>query len=137
MFFNSYEFIFIFLPLTFIGYSLLCRYANSRVARIWLTLLSLIFYFLLIPKYLLLLLISIGVNFLFGTAIIRAVHDFAKPDLERQILRWSSKKVILFFALLFNLGLLAYYNVNSHIFYGCMSQIWSIKSKTENSFIIR
>ena len=104
MFFNSYEFIFLFLPLTFIGYSILCRYTSSCSARIWLTLSSLIFYFLLIPEYLALLLVSIGVNYLFGTAIIRCVHEC-----EEQISKWSSKKVILFFALLFNLGLLAYY----------------------------
>jgi D-alanyl-lipoteichoic acid acyltransferase DltB (MBOAT superfamily) len=44
------------------------------------------------------------VNYLFGTAIIRCVHEG-----KEQISNWSSKKVILFFALLFNLGLLAYY----------------------------
>jgi len=104
MFFNSYEFIFLFLPVTFIGYSLLCRYASSRSARIWLTLFSLIFYSFLIPEYLPLLLISIGVNYLFGTAIIKCVHES-----KEEISKWSSQKVLLFCALLFNLGLLAYY----------------------------
>jgi D-alanyl-lipoteichoic acid acyltransferase DltB (MBOAT superfamily) len=64
----------------------------------------LIFYFLLIPEYLPLLLVSIGVNYLFGTAIIRCGHRG-----EEETAKWSSKKGILFFALLFNLGLLAYY----------------------------
>ena len=100
MFFNSYEFVFLFLPVTFIGYSLLCRYAHS-LARLWLTLFSLIFYFLLIPEYLPLLLVSIGVNYLFGTAIIKTAHEDNKE--------WSSKKILLFLALLFNLALLAYY----------------------------
>jgi len=108
MFFNSYEFIFLFLPITFIGYSILCRYANSYSARIWLTLISLLFYFLLIPEYLPLILVSIGVNYLFGALIIRCVHGI-KDEGEKQTPKWSSKKVILFFALLFNLALLAYY----------------------------
>ena len=108
MFFNSYEFIFIFLPITFIGYTILCRYANSRAARVWLTFFSLIFYSLLIPEYLPLLLISIGANYLFGTVIIKSVHHSANTDIREHNF-WESKKVILFFALLFNLGILAYY----------------------------
>ena len=109
MFFNSYEFIFIFLPLTFIGYSILCKYASSRTARIWLTLFSLIFYFLLIPEYLPLLLISIGVNYLFGTAIIKSGHNPTRSDPQEHTPKWEIKKIILFFAILFNLGMLAYY----------------------------
>jgi len=104
MFFNSYEFIFLFLPITFIGYTILCKYAPSRFARIWLTIFSLIFYFLLIPEYLSLLLVSIGVNYLFGTAIIKSVHES-----KEEISKWSSQKMLLFSALLFNLALLAYY----------------------------
>jgi D-alanyl-lipoteichoic acid acyltransferase DltB (MBOAT superfamily) len=72
------------------------------------TLISLFFYFLLIPKYLPVLLISIGVNYLFGSALIRCVHGEGSEK-EVQNSKWNTKSALLFFALLFNLALLAYY----------------------------
>ena len=44
MLFNSYSFIFLFLPITFLGFFLLGKYAPKRIATLWLVLASFFFY---------------------------------------------------------------------------------------------
>ncbi len=68
MLFNSYAFIFVFLPVVLGGFFLLGRLA-PRFATGWLFLASLVFYGWWSPMYLLLLLASIFVNFQLGRAI--------------------------------------------------------------------
>jgi alginate O-acetyltransferase complex protein AlgI len=60
--FNSYEFLFGFLPLALAGFYLLGRFGLAFASAAWLTLGSLFFYGYGNPKYLLLLLASIVVN---------------------------------------------------------------------------
>ncbi|HEX9178825.1 MAG TPA: hypothetical protein VF859_00390, partial [Burkholderiales bacterium] len=72
MLFNSYEFIFGYLPLTFLGFFLLAR-VSSFLAASWLTLASLFFYAWWNPSYVGLLLGSILFNFIAGMSIGRAV----------------------------------------------------------------
>jgi len=74
MLFNSYPFLFGFLPLAFAGFFLLAR-AGHFLAASWLTLASLFFYGWWNPAYLGLLLGSIVFNFAAGTAIGRAVSS--------------------------------------------------------------
>lgn len=62
MLFNSYGFIFLFLPLTFIGMFWLGRYSH-RLAALWLGLASLTFYAAWDSRFVLLLLASIAFNY--------------------------------------------------------------------------
>ncbi|HEY8934062.1 MAG TPA: MBOAT family O-acyltransferase [Cyclobacteriaceae bacterium] len=96
MLFNSVEFIFIFLPITLAGYFFLTHRHYYRESKIWLFLASLFFYGWWNPKYLVLILTSIIVNFLTARSIARA-------DKQR------IKKSILIPGILFNIGLLVYY----------------------------
>lgn len=68
MLFNSYEFIFLFLPITVVGFAALSdRYHTA--ALIWLTAASLLFYFWWEPKTSWVLVVSIASNFYFGWKI--------------------------------------------------------------------
>jgi len=69
--FNSYEFIFLFLPATLAGFFLVAR-AGHKLAALWLALASLFFYGWWNPKFLLLLLGSIAFNYAAGCLIARA-----------------------------------------------------------------
>ncbi len=71
MLFNSYEFIFGFLPIVFLGFLLLARVSHFFAAG-WLTLASLFFYGWWNPAYVGLLLASILFNFIVGVSVGRA-----------------------------------------------------------------
>lgn len=79
MLFNSYEFLFVFLPISLAGFFVLAR-IGTRFAAAWLGLASLGFYGFWNPKFVALLLASIATNFAFGVLIgrQRAMRD-AKP----------------------------------------------------------
>jgi alginate O-acetyltransferase complex protein AlgI len=94
MLFNSYEFIFVFLPVAFAGFFLIAR-LSFLYAALWLGLASLVFYGYWNPKYVGLLLASILFNYLFGFVISRAAG-------------WQ-RSLALAFAIGVNLALLAYY----------------------------
>jgi alginate O-acetyltransferase complex protein AlgI len=69
MLFNSYSFIFLFLPAALIGYFVLGRLGN-RAAVIWLTLASLVFYSVSNWQFVPLLLGSVAFNYLIGWLLI-------------------------------------------------------------------
>jgi len=98
MLFNSYAFIFGFLPVTLIGFFWLARISHGFAAG-WLALASLFFYGYWNPAYIGLLLGSIACNYAFGLGIARAG---IKCEEERK--RW-----LLIFAIGANLALLIYY----------------------------
>lgn len=97
MLFNSYEFIFLFLPITLILYFGLNRYGKNRLAKAWLVIASLYFYSYFNRMYLILIGISIGVNFIVG----RRLSNDKTNILERRLL--------LIFGVVFNLGILGYF----------------------------
>jgi hypothetical protein len=68
--FNSYVFIFCFLPIVLAGYLLLRRAVQPLWPIAWLVLASLVYYSWWRPVYLLLLLFSVAVNYGFGKLII-------------------------------------------------------------------
>jgi D-alanyl-lipoteichoic acid acyltransferase DltB (MBOAT superfamily) len=68
MLFNSFLFLFAFLPVTLTGFFLVSRYRQVYGAA-WLTLASLVFYAAWNPRYLILLLGSIAFNFVAGRNI--------------------------------------------------------------------
>ncbi|MEW9052991.1 MAG: MBOAT family O-acyltransferase [Neobacillus sp.] len=94
MLFNSYQFIFLFLPIVFIGYFVVLRKAKLHTKMIWLVLASLFFYGYWTPKYLYLIISSIAVN-----------YGFSKLMLRYE----SKKKLFLVLGILFNVSLLGYY----------------------------
>src|SRR6266436_2327953 len=74
MLFNSYPFIFLFLPITLIGYFVLVR-LNHLAPVIWLALASLAFYSFSNWQFVLLLLASIAFNYGAGYLLIeRKLH---------------------------------------------------------------
>lgn len=92
MLFNSYEFVFVFLPLTFAVYFSIAKFHCTKLAKISLVLASLIFYSYWDVQYLPLLLFSILMNYWFGTRIQK-----------------YQKRIVLFTGVAANLSLLAYF----------------------------
>ena len=98
MLFNSYAFIFLYLPVMLLGFFQLARF-NQAWAAGWLAAASLFFYGYWNPAYVGLLLGSIVCNYAFGTWI-------AKAGVQGAL---SRKKQVLVFAIAANLALLCYY----------------------------
>lgn len=97
MLFNSYLFLFLFLPITAIGFFQLGKY-SQRLAALWLFAASLFFYGWWNPAYVGLLLGSIIFNYGAGIALANA-HDAGS----------ARAKGLLGLAVAANLGLLGYY----------------------------
>jgi D-alanyl-lipoteichoic acid acyltransferase DltB (MBOAT superfamily) len=100
MLFNSFPFIFIFLPLTLVVYFFLGKARLTLAARAWLVAASLFFYGWWNPVYLPLIMASILFNYAVGTALGRV----GQPDpggLRRRLLLWIG--------VCGNIGLLGYY----------------------------
>lgn len=95
MLFNSYEFLFLFLPVVFFGFFWLVRFGHS-VGALWLALASLFFYGWWSPKYVGLLLASIIVNYSLAFLI---GHKRNR----------SQAKLFLIFAISANLALLGFF----------------------------
>lgn len=94
MIFSSFPFLLLFLPITLIGYFSLSKCKNANIQRVFLILASLVFYSVNNPKYLLLILSSILVNYALARYLQRAE---------------GHRKALLFVGVLFNLALLGYY----------------------------
>ncbi len=97
MLFNSYEFIYVFLPIAALLFFALR--GRAMLAAGWLGLASLFFYGYWSPRYTLLLLASIAANYVMGRGIF---HLRDGPRLR-------DCRFLLATAVAFNLGLLAYY----------------------------
>ncbi len=107
MLFNSYAFIFLYLPLVLLGFFALGRIHQTWAAA-WLALSSLFFYGYWNPVYVGLLMASIVCNYGFGTWIGKAgfrIQDSGLKSGGRRI----SKKQMLTLAVTANLLLLCYY----------------------------
>ncbi len=98
MLFNSYGFIFIYLPITLLVFFVLGRHSD-RTAALWLTLASFVFYAWWNPIYVLLLAGSIVFNYFIGAALSTSYNNQ-----ESQRTSW-----FLFVGIAANLTLLAYY----------------------------
>jgi len=98
--FNSYEFIFLFLPISFFGYFYLNHKRLTTASKAWLVLCSLFFYSWWNIVYLPIILVSILLNFSTAKTII---------EFDENKKNYFSKKSLLLIGLLFNIGLLAYF----------------------------
>lgn len=104
MLFNSYEFIFLFLPITFAGFFLLGKYAKNY-AVIWLVIASFVFYGYWDYHYVPLLFCSILFNYLVGMKIEK-----------------TNSKNWLFFGIIINIILLGYFKYTD-FFLGTINDI--------------
>lgn len=93
MIFNSFQYIFLYLPLMVITYFCLGKFLKGKLSIIFLTFGSLIFYGYWEPKFLLLLAFSILINYLFFLLLKNC----------------SKQKQVLFLSILINLILLFYF----------------------------
>jgi alginate O-acetyltransferase complex protein AlgI len=101
--FNSYTFIFAFLPASVCAYYLAGRFGGRRVAAATLSLVSLFFYGWWNPQSLWVLLTSIAVNACF-ISVILGFHNGSWP-----------RRLVLIFGLVFNVGLLGFFKY-AHFF---------------------
>ncbi len=106
MLFNSYEFLFIFLPLTVVAFFCTQQLAGMRAGKVILVIASLVFYSLNRLDHLAILLVSIAVNFLLAQYIL-------KQPKERTKRKWSLTAVGVFFNLAL-LGWFKYFNFVAH-----------------------
>ncbi|MEY2858793.1 MAG: hypothetical protein RLZZ74_3106 [Cyanobacteriota bacterium] len=100
MLFNSFEFIFLFLPITLVFFFYISRKNDSvrqQWAIIWLIIASLIFYGRWKPDNLYLIIVSMGVNYYLGYWM---SNNLEKP---------SVKKAIFTLGIIFNLVLIIYF----------------------------
>ena len=98
MIFSTYRFIFLFLPVTFFGYFLLARFRYLTLAKIWLILMSFVFYYAGSPAFFPFFLASVFGNYLCGTSMIKLAG-------EQKVQR----KLLLLAGILGNCALLGYY----------------------------
>ena len=98
MLFNSYVFLFMFLPVCLAGFYLLCR-ISPRLGMFWLSAMSIVYYGWWEPPYLLLLFVSVALNYSSACAI----AHYRAVDATR------GARMVLVAALLANLLLLGYF----------------------------
>jgi alginate O-acetyltransferase complex protein AlgI len=98
MLFNSPIFIFLFLPFTLTVFFTLAKYANNNSAILWLVIASLFFYGWWNPTYLLIIILSIIINYKLGNDI-----------------RESKSKAKMIFGICLNLLVLIYYKYTNFL----------------------
>jgi D-alanyl-lipoteichoic acid acyltransferase DltB (MBOAT superfamily) len=112
MLFNSYEFLFAFLPLTVLGFYLLGRYSRLWAFN-WLIVASLFFYMWWRPFNVLLITPSILVNYV----VARALQRLAADDTQQRAARW-----LLIGGLAFNVAFLGYFKYRN-FFLGTVNDV--------------
>ena len=103
MLFNSYLFIFIFLPLALIGWYSMNHFKAYELSKLFLAAMSLWFYGYFNPYYLAVILVSIACNYLLSF-----LFQFSHT-------KWMDR-VFLLTGILFNLGLLFYFKYYDFFF---------------------
>ncbi|MDM8540689.1 MBOAT family protein [Desulfococcaceae bacterium HSG9] len=97
MLFNSFAYLFLFLPIVLYVYYTLNRYRSAMAARCWLAGVSLFFYGYWNPIYLPLIAGSVTVNYIIGAALGQNQTDLMK------------RKILLIGGVFFNLSLLGFF----------------------------
>lgn len=131
MLFNSYGFIFLYLPVVLLGFFWLARFSHTYAAA-WLAFASLFFYGYWNPAYIGLLLGSIVCNYAFGLWIAKAgfgTQDSGNKKHEGRQPQTVNRKLLLTVAIAANLLLLCYYKY-ANFFMGSVNSIagtqWSL-----------
>ena len=105
MLFNSYVFIFAFLPITLLGYFALNHFGAKMASKTWLVLCSIYFYGYFNFSYLWIILSSIAVNYLLSFYFERTKQN-----------KTLTRKLLYLFGLAFNIGLLVVYKYLDFMF---------------------
>lgn len=114
MLFNSFEFVFFFLPITLLGFFAISRNSEAirkQIPMFWLVVASLVFYGWSNPVNLLVIVISIGFNYLIGNL------------LSQQQALAASRKFLLFIGITTNLAFLGYFKY-ANFFAGIVNGIF-------------
>ena len=109
MLFNSYIFIFIFLPLTLLGWYGLNLHKKYSLANIFLAGMSLWFYGYFNVYYLAIILSSIGLNYLLSYLLTKIPADTAESNTPASLHAKLWSRVGLVAGILINLGILFYF----------------------------
>ena len=116
MVFSSYLFLFAFLPLVLGGYYLLSLFKNPIYQRLFLIGASLFFYGYFNPSYLLIIVVSIFINYLLASCISGSKGTF--------------QTVLFWLGVLFNVGLLGYFKYRDFF-------VESINALFHTSFVLK
>jgi len=100
MLFNSYEFIFVFLPITFFVYFYLNHKRFTEASKVFLVCSSLFFYSWWSIAYLPMILVSMIFNYVIGRSLNKTFNNHDKVSVRR---------LILIFGVVLNLSLLGYF----------------------------
>ena len=106
MLFNSQEFLFVFLPVTLLGFYLLGR-VSRQGATLWLILTSLIFYGWWRPLNILIIGPSIIINYLLASYLLRLSQQGDRPGLSR---------AVLLAGILFNVAFLGFFKYADFVY---------------------
>lgn len=110
MSFDSHEFIFVFLPITVVGFYLIGKLESKKWVKIWLLICSLFFYGYVSRMYLMLIFASVMMNYCLGSLMGRFKSTYDSDATEKQITCGVlGKKILLVLGLIFNIGLLVYF----------------------------
>lgn len=118
MLFNSYEFIFLFLPLSLLGYMAIWKYGSRRISLVWLIAASLFFYAWWNPAYLGLILGSMFFNYSIGILLSGRAAT-------------SKRKIIFVMGVIANILLLVYYKY-ANFFVDNINYIANVNWNVEN-----
>jgi len=102
MVFSSYIFIFVFFPVTLLGYHLLRLTRKTVLVKLWLVVASLVFYGVGQPDFLLGFILSMVLNYL----ILCGLRRFQRP---------LCRRLLLLAAVLWNIGLLVWFKYTNFI----------------------
>ncbi len=96
MLFNSYVFIFVFLPCVMAGYFMLNHWKQENAAKVFLTVMSFVFYGYYHWSYLYIIIGSILINYTLGQVIIKTASK-------------TVRLILFYIAMLFNIGTLFFF----------------------------
>jgi alginate O-acetyltransferase complex protein AlgI len=113
MLFNSHEFLFIFLPVTLLGFYLIGR-VSRQAAILWLILTSLLFYGWWRPLNILIIGPSIIVNYFLASFLLKLSQRGDSPGLSR---------AVLLAGLLFNIAFLGFFKYADFV-YGAINDVF-------------
>jgi alginate O-acetyltransferase complex protein AlgI len=108
MLFNSIDFIFIYLPIALVGFWLASRCQSRSLVIGWLVSISLVFYAIWSYKFLLILLLSVAINWAIGVGLSQQrsnLHDSAKMNV--------AVKSLLILGIALDLGFLGYFKYSN------------------------
>ncbi|MDJ0617896.1 MAG: MBOAT family O-acyltransferase [Calothrix sp. MO_192.B10] len=111
MLFNSWEFIFLFVPLTYLGFLVIGRFFGNRLVLSWLVLCSLFFYGWWNPIYLSLIVLSMVFNYSVGMGLVSLNRSLNSGSIDSnfQHRRKLQIKLLLFLGVSAHLLTLAYF----------------------------